>query len=161
MGDFFARVGDDLTLYVRHVAWLHARPRIKSGKTDKPGDVSRGDQMRAAGQEPALPPLTAGEHIVGHLFDAGPVLHTGMGPVPLSWSELATWQRVTGVELSPWEAQTLRRLSAEYIATQQAAEDPAMPPPYATAPTQDQRARVAASLASVFGGMARSKKTKG
>lgn len=116
--------------------------------------------MRAAGQEPALPPLTAGEHIITHLFDAGPVLHTGMGPVPLSWSELATWQRVTGVELTPWEAQTLRRLSAEYIATQQAAEDPAMPPPYATAPTQDQRARVAASLASVFGGMARSSKKK-
>lgn len=111
--------------------------------------------MRAAGQEPALPPLQAGEHIIGHLFDAGPVLHTGMGPVPLSWSELATWQGVTGVELTPWEVQTVRRLSAEYISTQQAAEDPSMPPPYAVAPTSDQRARVAANLSSVLGGMAR------
>lgn len=117
--------------------------------------------MRAAGQEPALPPLDAGEHIVGHLFDAGPVLHTGMGPVPLSWSELATWQSVTGVALTPWEAQTMRRLSAEYIAAQQAGEDPLSPAPFTAAPSADQRARVAASLSSVFGGMARSKKKQG
>ena len=114
--------------------------------------------MRAAGQTPVLPPLLAGEHVIGHLFDAGPVLYTGMGPVPLSWSELATWQAVTGIELTPWEAQTVRRLSAEYIATQQAAEDPGMPPPYMTAPTADQRARVAADLRSVLGGMARKQK---
>lgn len=158
MGKFFARVGDGLTLYVKHVAWLHARPRIKSGKADKPGDRSRDEQMRAAGQTPALPPLLAGEHVIGHLFDAGPVLHTGMGPVPLSWSELATWQTVTGIELTPWEAQTVRRLSAEYVTTQQAAEDPGMPPPYMTAPTADQRARVAADLRSVLGGMARKQK---
>jgi hypothetical protein len=47
----------------------------------------------------------------------------GMGNAPLSHSEIAAWQGNTGIELSAWEARTLRTLSAEYLNSAQDAED--------------------------------------
>lgn len=122
--------------------------------------MSRLKRMQESGVLPAMPPTPVAAHLIEHLMDAGPVLHTGMGPAPLSWSEIVTWQQATGVDLSPWEAQTLRNLSAEYIAAGHEAEEADAPAPYSPAPTPDNRARVAASVASIFGARARQHQPK-
>lgn len=49
------------------------------------------------------------------LMEIGPLGSGGTGPVPLSWAELETWQRVTGIRLSAWEARTIRSLSRAFL----------------------------------------------
>lgn len=95
-------------------------------------------------------------YMIEHLMDAGPALHTGMGPVPLSWVEIESWQRGAGIALTPWEAQTMRRMSLAYVSEQHAAQETDAPPPYAAAPDVARRAAVSAGIAAIFG--ARSKK---
>lgn len=53
-----------------------------------------------------------------------------MGRTPLPHSEIAAWQANTGIELSAWEASTLRNLSQEFVVAAQAAEDPDCKPPW-------------------------------
>lgn len=69
-------------------------------------------------------------HIVEYLFDAGPCMPGAMGPVPLTHGELRAWQENTGIELRPFEATWLRRLSIEYVAQAQESTDPLCPPPF-------------------------------
>lgn len=44
---------------------------------------------------------------------------TSMGLMPISYTEIDAWQRVTGVELEPWEVDAIRALDHEYIAMQE------------------------------------------
>jgi hypothetical protein len=74
-----------------------------------------------------------------------------MGATPLGWQDIGAWERVTGIKLQTWEARGLRRLSAEYLASAQAAQDPNCPPPWVKQPTQDQRTQIANSVRSIFG----------
>jgi hypothetical protein len=60
---------------------------------------------------PDLPPLEAGGYLVAYLFEAGPVMDAG----PLSFGELESWCRRLGIDLQPWEARCLCRLSREYL----------------------------------------------
>ncbi|MDD2742324.1 MAG: hypothetical protein PHV02_08625 [Rhodocyclaceae bacterium] len=61
----------------------------------------------------------------------GPVLSGGMGPAPITFSEIESWQRQTGVSLQPWELRLMRRLSFDYITETQKAAAPECPPPWA------------------------------
>lgn len=47
-----------------------------------------------------------------------------MGSAPISFSEIAAWQQLTGISLSSWESRTLRRLSGEYSREMHLAENP-------------------------------------
>ncbi|WP_312593993.1 hypothetical protein [Comamonas terrigena] len=49
---------------------------------------------------------------------------SGMGPLPLGYEQLQAWQRQMGVELTPWEARTVQRLSRAYCGELAAAADP-------------------------------------
>lgn len=40
----------------------------------------------------------------------------GWGPNPIGWAELAAWQQLAGVQLTPWEAETLRTLDRVRLA---------------------------------------------
>ena len=40
--------------------------------------------------------------------------HDGMGMGPVSHQEIAAWQSLTGIPLTPWDARAIRRLSIEY-----------------------------------------------
>lgn len=62
-----------------------------------------------------MPPIEVGEHLLGYLYECGPTLVAGMGEGPLTHSEIEAWQRNSGVDLEPWEAQFMRRLSIEYL----------------------------------------------
>lgn len=118
--------------------------------------MSRLEKLQDDGRLPDLPPLTAGQHLVGYLLEAGPLAYGGMGPVPLSHLDIRAWQVNTGVELMAWEARTLRDLSRDYVVQLQASAAPDEPAPYVVVDVEaDRRAAVSQRVSSIFGGMAR------
>ncbi len=111
--------------------------------------------MRDKGREPRLPeaPLP---YLLEYLFEVGPTQGGGFGPVPISHSELLAWQENMRRRLQPWELTLMRRLSMEWIAAAQAAEDPTCPPPWDGEVVSDEEKRaVANSLRNQLRGMAR------
>lgn len=72
-----------------------------------------------------LPPLDAGDYLVGYLFEVGPTLGEG----PISHLEIAAWCSLTGRELQPWEVTALRSMSAAYLDEAMEATEPARAPP--------------------------------
>lgn len=79
---------------------------------------------------PDLPPLEGGAYLVGYLLDAGPTVAAGMGAGPLTSKDLMPWCEETGIELQPWEARTLRRLSIAYLNESHQAEKLGCEPPW-------------------------------
>lgn len=65
--------------------------------------------------QPRMPPLECGDYLISHLWAVGPTMSGSMGAGPLTHTELESYQRNIGVELSEWEISTLRRLSNEYL----------------------------------------------
>lgn len=139
-------------LYARQMGYLHARPRTGHSKTQA---KSRLQQMRDDGTAVRMPPVPAEvRHLLEQFLEVGPAMHTAMGTAPLSFAELGAWQRATAIELLPWEARLLRRLSAEYVAQYSASDSPDAPAPWSGA---DERARedVSQRVRSIFGGKAK------
>jgi hypothetical protein len=83
--------------------------------------------MRDAGQAVAMPPLDA-KYLADWWLEIGPA--GAGGESPIGWSDLAAWQGLTGIELDPWEARTLRRMSQSYLAEGARARQPGCPPPW-------------------------------
>lgn len=134
LGKLQRRLGDQLTLWVRHLAWLRAVPQPPPGsRRAKAASDNRTKLSRIEAQygrtPPPMPPNPA-PHITERLMEIGLAEAAGMGTVPVSWREIEAWQRLTGTVLPPWEARLIRRLSAEYIAENRAAEDESRPAPW-------------------------------
>lgn len=108
------------------MAWLNTAPKDKAGKSGK----TRLQKINDDDGQPTYPPLSGHDYLIGYLFDAGPAMSGGMGNAQLSHGEIRAWQDNTGIELTPWEARTLRTLSGEYLASAQDAEDAQCKPPY-------------------------------
>lgn len=85
--------------------------------------------MLERGETPLFPPNPA-QYLTGWLFDIGPTVAGAMGEAPFGYQDLAAWQAISGVELMPWEARTLRRLSLAYLSERQRAEEQGRPAPY-------------------------------
>lgn len=92
--------------------------------------------MKSKGVAPSLPPLEWGEYLINFLWEFGPGMPTGSGSGPVTFSEMDAWQRVCGIDLQPWEAQLLRRLSIEYCNESCLATKPNRPPPFGAAPEE-------------------------
>ncbi len=107
-----------------YCAWLHTPPR-KDGKL-LPARIK---EIAAGNGQPSYPERTLYTHLSDYLFDVGPTQAGGMGAVAISHGELVAWQHNKGIEISAWDASTLRRLSHDYLAASQAAEDPNCPSP--------------------------------
>jgi hypothetical protein len=60
-------------------------------------------------------PDCAGLYLVDFLFDIGPVMSYGNGFAEITHMEVAAWQRLSGIELQPWESRMLRMLSLQYL----------------------------------------------
>lgn len=110
---------------------------------------SRFEQMKRQGVERQMPPVEDGEYLLEHLADVGPALGTGMGQIPVTFSELEAWQVQTGLQLQPWEVSALRRLSKDYCAEIQRAASPAAMPPWVSS-VEDRRKGVDTALRNVF-----------
>lgn len=145
MGQFQEGVLDELRLYVRQSAWLAATPGAPK-KKDEQDRRCRLERLKARGSEPDLPPVELA-HLVEYLFEVGPAMQGGFGPVALTHGELRAWQDNVGLELQPWECRALIHLSKAYCAELAAATDPAAPAPW-TAPevAPEELARVADDL---------------
>lgn len=85
--------------------------------------------MRERDQPILLPPNPA-EHVTDWLFDIGPVGSNGMSATEIGWEAIDAWCRRTGIDLDPWEARTIRRLSRAFAAQQHDARKPTCPAPY-------------------------------
>ena len=112
--------------------------------------------------EPPLPNIDGMMHVLGYLFEIGPVMTGAMGPAPITHTEIDAWQANTGVDLAAWEARVMRRLSIEYIGEMQRAEKPDCPPPW-TPPEVPQldRAAVSRKVQNAMRSFMLSRKTEG
>ncbi|WP_239016837.1 phage tail assembly chaperone [Sphingomonas ginkgonis] len=136
------------------MAWLNATPKLPEGskRAQRGGSscLSRIEELKKDKISPPMPPNPA-PHLINRLIEIGIAETGGMGPSTLSWREIGEWQRLTGVELEPWEARLIRDLSAAYIAEGRLAEDHNCPPPWRAAITQQARDADEARLRSVLG----------
>jgi hypothetical protein len=86
-----------------------------------------------------MPPVDAG-HLILCLWEIGPILAGGMGSKPINNAELMAWSELIGIELQPWEARFILRLSQDYLMESRKSEKPDHPSPWVTpAMTQEQR----------------------
>ena len=90
-----------------------------------------------------LPELEWGAHLVDSLMEFGPVLS---GPVPVPFSEIDSWSRVTRIYLPAEDAVLLRQLSRDYCGELLAARDRNRPKP----PMPDEDGDNSAALAQGF-----------
>lgn len=133
LGKFHQGLGEELSLYVRHCAWLNAVPEKIEGDTSKEPEVSRREAMERKGIfEPDMPPCDT-PWLVDTLFEIGPTVPAGMGEAPIAHTDLAAWQANTGIELQPWQARLLRLLSQQYLNESHKARARDCPPPWGDA----------------------------
>lgn len=84
-----------------------------------------------------------------------------MGSGPIGWEALAAWSAMTGVELDPWEARTIRRLSKAFVAEQFDARKPSCPAPFdgnEAESVEARRDRVTAQFKAMFDALSSSRK---
>lgn len=73
-----------------------------------------------------------------------------MGPVPLSATEIYSWSALSGVELEPWEFNSLRQMSQNYVSYLHISEAPDAAPPYGSLAQEYDRNVVQKKLTSAF-----------
>lgn len=150
MGKLRDRVEAELILFVRYLAWLNATPRpdprTRRGQRDDVSErPSRLDALGGAKANPPMPPNSV-PVITERLTEIGLTEAAGMGVGPISWAAIAGWQAATGVDLAPWEARLIRRLSVEYLAENRRAESETCPPPWRAPVTERDIAAEQAAL---------------
>lgn len=73
-----------------------------------------------------MPPPGAAAYLIRHLWAAGPTF----GDQVLTNGELRDYQANAGIQLTPWECETLRRLSGEYLSESHKARQIDCPQPF-------------------------------
>lgn len=73
-----------------------------------------------------------------------------MGPVPLSATEIRSWQDGTLIDLEPWEFSTLIEMSRGYISMLLEGEKPETPPPYGDPVREFDRDLVSKKVSNAF-----------
>jgi hypothetical protein len=117
---------------------------VRPGETppEPPEPIARRKAYEDEG-EPLPLPECPDPMLVEWLMEAGPVMPSGYGPVGITWTELTSGQQRTGIELQPWEARLMVRLSREFASESIAAGKPNRPAPMEeTKPSDAKRAAV-------------------
>lgn len=73
-----------------------------------------------------MPDPGAAAYLLGHFWSVGPTL----GDSNVDNVELGKYQENMGIRLSPWECNTLRRLSIDYLSESHRATKRDCPPPF-------------------------------
>lgn len=97
-----------------------------------------------------MPPNPA-PHITDRLVEIGLTEASGMGSGPLSWPTIDAWCNRTAIDLSPWEARLIRKLSIGYVVMSRTAESENCPPPWRAEVTQREIATEEQRLRMVLG----------
>ena len=123
---FYERLSKSLSLYAQHIGWLHSRPKRHEKETSPPARI---DGLR---KDDPLRDLPECDEVVLSAFIAvGRSSFTGEAHVPITWSEVESYSRMSGAMLTPWEANQVINMSRIYCSTKaEATNDPMMPPPY-------------------------------
>lgn len=140
MERFYAGLSDELSPWVKQAAWLQTTP-------DGKHQSRMATMVEAKEPLPPSPPNPA-PYLTDWLFEIGPMTAGNV----IGWQDLTCWQRITGIELQPWEARILRRLSGEYALECLAARKPDRIMPYLgdRDEIEARRAAVAAKAAAMF-----------
>lgn len=127
------------------MAWLHAIPEKK--------ELSRMQTAKRAGDTATLepPPIEGCGYLLEWFFECGPVNNGGMGPTPITWTDIKDWSKVCCVDITWKEASILKNLSSEYVNEYQEAKKPDRLPP---GKTSDQ---VSQKIGSIFSNIQRKK----
>jgi hypothetical protein len=96
-----------------------------------------------------MPDIEHGAYLLEYLSEIGEARHNGQTLSPIDWQEIRAWQSATGMQLSAWDAKTLRHLSAAYVAQYWEAGEPNCPPPWM--PEQPNAERITKRLDSMMG----------
>jgi hypothetical protein len=124
--------------------------RAKMANSAATPAVSRMAEMKARKLPVQMPPSPA-YHLVEYFIEMGMSEAAGMGMVPLSWREINAWCDRTRINLAPWEARLIRRLSTEYLAESRRAESENAPPPWQAKITQREIDVEQAALEALLG----------
>jgi hypothetical protein len=144
---FYAGVIEDLALYAKQLGWFHATP--KSDKSVKEKSLNRAERIRAAGGTPLMPECDA-EYLIGYWQDLNLCSAGAMGAIPLSATEIYSWCALSGVELEPWEFNSLRQMSQNYVSYLHIADASDAAPPYGSVAQEFDRDVVQKKLTSAF-----------
>lgn len=130
MGKFYGGLYEDLSVWVRHAAWLNACPQRPDSTGPRQTRIERLRADRGETFEPERPDAGPAAYLLGYLWQFGPTEVTAGGSAPVSHREIQAWSELSGIELRPWEAHYLRRLSMDYLNELYAAEKPDRPAPW-------------------------------
>lgn len=133
------------------MAWLNTPPDPPKDSKAKP--ASRLARFKSEGLAIDLPDNPA-PYVTTWLMEIGPVVSNGMGSAVIGWGDLTSWQDLTGNELTPWEARTLRSLSRDFLDQTSKARAQNCPPPFIANPRSNDDA-VAAQFKQMFDAMKR------
>lgn len=97
-----------------------------------------------------MPAVDGAEYLIAYWEDIGMAQIDGSGTSPLTATEIAAWQQITGTELLPWEFHVLREMSRAYLRQLHESEKPECPPPYGDPATLIDRESVGKKVASAF-----------
>ena len=86
--------------------WLNVTPEEHDKKT---GKVTQ-HKPRIKQAQPKMPDISGGEDLFQHLLDFGGCIK-GSDVRGLDWVNLHSWANSIGLEFTPWELETLHRLS--------------------------------------------------
>lgn len=76
-----------------------------------------------------LPETEGAEYLLDYLFEVGPMNTLGMGPSPITYTDIKHWSEITNTHISPLDAHLLRHLSREYVSQFNASKENNAPAP--------------------------------
>lgn len=120
MGRFFGLIEESAKRFIRHLAWLDAKPTGYK--------VTRRQQYKGS-PFLDLQPEQYCAWVVNHALECGLYTSNGYGAMPISWAEIKAYLGVT-LNNWVWLARLLKALSIEYVSEHHKAENPARFSPY-------------------------------
>lgn len=91
-----------------------------------------------------VPDVDNGGYLLKCFMEVGPAMRGDSGAMPVSFQEINAWSQATSTPLTPWEANTIRKLSDDYVVQLIKSRDRYCPAPYYRddRPVQTQRQEV-------------------
>ena len=103
-----------------------------------------------------LPPVPrAARHLLDQFLELGPASRDASGLAPITFAEIGAWQAVAGIELLPWEARLMRRLSSAYVSQHALSAAPDALPPWGAVTSDAGRDAISRRVRLIFGARAR------
>jgi len=130
-----AKAARQLATYASQLGWLSSTPNPKYEKSDK---STRQDIVGRV----ELPDVSGSEYLVQIFEELGRYAPGANGPEAIPFSEIESYDRLMGTNLSPSEVRMVRSMSTSFVSTYFAGENPNTPAPYTsgeTANTLDDR----------------------